>query len=88
MLGRLRLCARHHHAGLLGVVTACVLVASTPAEAVVGGGPAPPGRWPWMVGLLEASERDAGWAQFCGGVVIGPRRVLTAGHCVIGERSQ
>jgi secreted trypsin-like serine protease len=65
-----------------------VLVASTPAEAVVGGAPAPPGRWPWMVALLDASQRDAGWAQFCGGVVIGPRRVLTAGHCVIGQRSR
>jgi hypothetical protein len=88
MLGPLRRYVHHDHAGLLGVVTACVLVASTPAEAVVGGGPAPPGRWPWMVAVLKASERDAGWAQFCGGVVIAPRRVLTAGHCVVEERSR
>jgi hypothetical protein len=41
-----------------------------------------------MVALLHSSVRDAGWAQFCGGVVVGPRRVLTAGHCVLGERSR
>jgi trypsin len=70
------------------LLSAFALVLSTPAEAVVGGAPAPPGRWPWMAALLHSSERDAGWAQFCGGVVVGPRRVLTAGHCVIGEGSR
>jgi secreted trypsin-like serine protease len=88
MLGRLRLYVRHHCVGLLTLFGAFVLGASTPAEAVVGGAPAPPGRWPWMAALLDSSVRDAGWAQFCGGVVIGPRRVLTAGHCVIGERTR
>jgi hypothetical protein len=70
------------------VLGALALMAAAPAEAIVGGAPAPPGRWPWMVALLDASTRDAGQAQLCGGVVIAPRRVLTAGHCVIGERSR
>jgi Trypsin len=70
------------------VLGALVLVAAAPADAIVGGVPGPPGRWPWMVALLDASTRDAGQAQFCGGVVIAPRRVLTAGHCVIGERTR
>jgi trypsin len=74
----------------LGVVLvgALVLLCSTPARAIVGGAPADPGRWPWMVAVLDAHERDAGWAQFCGGVVIAPRRVLTAGHCILGARTR
>jgi hypothetical protein len=88
MLGRLRPYRHHHRVGLVAISVGVVLAASPPADAVVGGAPAPPGRWPWMVALLDASQRDAGWAQFCGGVVIGPRRVLTAGHCVIGQRSR
>jgi len=40
--------------------------------AVVGGVPAEPGRYPWMVALSRG----------CGGTLIAPDRVLTAGHCV------
>ena len=64
-----------------------VLVSAAPSGAVVGGSPAPPGRWPWMAAVLERHEADSAWAQYCGGVVIAPRRVLTAAHCAIGERS-
>ena len=61
---------------LLGVVspaTAAPDRASPPARsAVVGGTPAPPGAYPWMVALSRG----------CGGTLIAPDRVLTAGHCV------
>jgi secreted trypsin-like serine protease len=40
--------------------------------AVVGGEAAPAGRYPWMVALSRG----------CGGTLIAPDRVLTAGHCV------
>jgi secreted trypsin-like serine protease len=40
--------------------------------AVVGGQVAPPGAYPWMVALSRG----------CGGTLIAPDRVLTAGHCV------
>ena len=88
MSGRLRIHMHHRRVGLLALSAGLVLVAAPPVEAVIGGTPAPAGRWPWMVALLDASQRDAGWAQFCGGVVVGTRRVLTAGHCVIGRRSR
>lgn len=43
-----------------------------------------PGAYPWMVALLTESEPDATKAQFCGGSLIAPDRVLTAAHCVSG----
>jgi trypsin len=57
------------------------LVAAAPAPAdggpkarasVVGGGAVPPGQYPWIVAMSRG----------CGGSLIAPDRVLTAGHCV------
>jgi len=45
-----------------------------PLREVVGGSPAPAGRFPWMVRL----------SMGCGGVLTAPGVVLTAGHCVAG----
>ena len=62
--------------------------AASPADAIVGGTPAAPDRWPWMAALLDASNRNVPWAQYCGAAVIGRRRVLTAAHCVTGVRAR
>ena len=48
---------------------------------IVGGEEAAPGAWPWMTALVYSNESNAYWGQFCGGALIHPRWVLTAGHC-------
>lgn len=49
---------------------------------IVGGGPAPLGQYPWMAALVRDGNDAAFERQFCGGVLIDPRWVLTAAHCV------
>ncbi|MEZ4711369.1 MAG: trypsin-like serine protease [Caldilineaceae bacterium] len=50
--------------------------------SIVGGGESEPGAWPWQAALMHASIADGFLAQFCGGTLVAPTWVLTAGHCV------
>jgi len=55
--------------------------ARTPFEHIVGGGVAVPGSWPWQIIL----KRNGNF--LCGGSIIAPGWVLTAGHCVSGQQN-
>lgn len=48
---------------------------------VVGGTPARPGEFPWMVSLLIRQIKNREAAAICGGALIAPDWVLTAAHC-------
>jgi secreted trypsin-like serine protease len=56
---------------VLAIAVTCVMVAAAPAGAVVGGQPFAPETVPWFASI-----------NGCGGVLVAPDRVATAGHCV------
>jgi hypothetical protein len=60
----------------------------TPIPMIIGGNPASEGEYPWMAALVQADEPNSYDGQFCGGSLIGPYWILTAGHCVIGAKAE
>ena len=62
------------------VALSTVALGAAPAAAVHDGTRASTDRHPYVVALTDASG-----AQFCGGTLVTPTKVVTAGHCVDGR---
>jgi secreted trypsin-like serine protease len=57
-------------------------------QDIVGGADVEEGKYPFMVGLIEAQETNLVKAIECGATVIGERWVMTAGHCIASYKPE
>lgn len=55
---------------------------------IVGGYSAPPHSAPWIISLQTSIGNPKRWFHICGGAILSPDWILTAGHCLYGSNSR
>ncbi|MGW5421617.1 S1 family peptidase [Streptomyces sp. NPDC003943] len=71
---------------LVGSAATAATAVQKPGEGIIGGHEQPDGTYPWMTALLHKGEASPVQRQFCGGSLIADNIILTAAHCVTGEK--
>ena len=81
-LGRRVLVAVAATVALVLVLGSNAAVAKGPGpERIVGGVPTTIAEWPWQTAIVSEGAGNGFQRQFCGGSLVAPNVVLTAGHC-------
>eukprot|EP00073_Rattus_norvegicus_P036646 XP_008762442.1 PREDICTED: chymotrypsin-like elastase family member 3B isoform X1 [Rattus norvegicus] len=70
---------------LVALASGCGQPSYNPSSRVVNGEDAVPYSWPWQVSLQY--EKDGSFHHTCGGTLIAPDWVMTAGHCISTSRT-
>lgn len=74
--------------GVLGAVALAAVGLTAPSEAVVHGDAADTGQFPFLLAVAEKVAAGSGdtfngrYEQFCGASLVGPRKAITAAHCL------